>query len=550
MTPTTTELTTRLRRGKSRPLHRAQRALLAVFVVLLPPCLAACRPRQPAKPVHPVVLIGIDGGEWQVIRELWSRGELPALRRIAAEGVSASLDTDYAISPAIWTTIATGRPPRVHGITDFVAPSPKGDVPVSSTLRRVPALWNMAATAGRRVAVVSWWASWPAEPIAGGVVVSDRALQGLPRGVSPPAFGERFARLREAALAGNNRFGGNPVTAQRDRVTAEVSRALAGERYDLLMVYFRGVDVASHLTWRYFHPQRFPPLSPEELAAQAGEIPRVYAATDEAIGHIVAAAPEANVFVVSDHGFRRMPEEEVLVSVDFDQVLRRLGYLERGRDEEDIDWRRTRVTTWGSPPTVRVKRLRIALAGRDRAGRVLPGEVPALRAALERDLARVTWNDGRQAFRLREPRPHERAQGADLVAVLLTGPESRMLHLDGEPWQQGVLAMSRLSGTHGTRTRGIFLASGPDLVRAAPGSAAVRGIGIHDVAPTILYALGLPVADDFTGRARTDLFHAEFQRRHPLRKVRTWGEPREGTVTRSAADAELVRELEALGYLH
>lgn len=539
-------------RGQDEGAPRARAAVgalpLAIGMLLLL-CLVGCEPRRPGKPAHPVVLIGVDGGEWQVIRELWARGELPALRRIADHGVSATLDTDYGISPAIWTTIATGRPPRVHGITDFVVASPKGDVPVSSTLRRVPALWNMASTAGRRVAVVSWWASWPAEAIPGGVVVSDRALRGLPNGVSPADFGERFTGLREAALTGENRFGGNPEVARCDRVTAEVGRALAGEGYDLLMVYFRGVDVASHLTWRHFHPAGFPPLPPAELAAQAGEIPRVYAATDEAIGHIAAAAADANVFVVSDHGFRRLPEEQVLVAVDLDRVLQRLGYLAPLREVGGVDWARTRVSSWGSPPTAKVKRLRIALAGRDRAGIVRPGEVPALRAALDRDLARLTWNDGSPAFRLRNPRPREAKQGADLVAVLLAGAESRELRVDGKPWPYAVLSTSRLSGSHNARTKGIFLAMGPDIVRGAPGSAVARGIRIHDIAPTILYALGLPVAEDFVGRAHTDLFDADFRRRHPLRKVHTWGEPRQGSVTHSAADAELVRELQALGYL-
>jgi len=521
------------------------------LVALLLVCALASCTRQPEAPEHPVILIGVDGAEWNVIRELWNHGQLPALRRIADQGVAASLDTDYAISPVIWTSIATGRPPAVHGITDFVVASPKGDVPVSSTLRRVPALWNMAAKAGRRTAVVSWWASWPAETIPGGVVVSDRAMNEVPDGIAPPAFAAPFAALREAALAGENGFGGNPETARRDRVTAEVARALAAERYDLLMVYFRGVDLASHLTWRYFRPQGFPPLAAERLAGQAGEIPRVYRATDEAIGRIAAAAPQANLFVISDHGFRRMRDEEVLVTLDFDRVLERLGYLQRLPGEGGIDWSRTRLSTWGSPATVMLKKLRISLAGRDRAGRVLAPEVPALRAALERDLARVTWNDGGAVFRVRAPRPREKSQGADLVAAMLVGADSRELRVDGEPWAGALI--SRISGSHNEHTDGIFLAAGPDigtkLVRAAADSELVRGIGIRDIAPTILYALGLPVGEDFDGHARTELFSAGFRRRHPLRTVKTWGEPRQGGVTPSAADEELVRELEALGYL-
>jgi len=60
-------------------------------------------------------VIGIDGGEWRVIRQLWKSGELPNLRSIADRGTTATLATAYNASPVIWTTIATGVTP--HGTT-------------------------------------------------------------------------------------------------------------------------------------------------------------------------------------------------------------------------------------------------------------------------------------------------------------------------------------------------------------------------------------------------------------------------------------------------
>ena len=37
-------------------------------------------------------------------------------------------------------------------------------------MRRVKALWNILSDAGREVAVVGWWATWPAETVRGAVV--------------------------------------------------------------------------------------------------------------------------------------------------------------------------------------------------------------------------------------------------------------------------------------------------------------------------------------------------------------------------------------------
>jgi predicted AlkP superfamily phosphohydrolase/phosphomutase len=364
----------------------------------------------------------------------------------------------------------------------------------------------------------------------------------VPEGVWPPSFAPRLVELRRQAAARPNRFGGNPATRERDQVTEQVAAALAREGFDLTLVYFRGVDIASHNYWRYFRPAGFPEPDPAMAAAHGDEVPRVYEATDAAIGRIAAAAPQANLIVVSDHGFRRLPGEEAIVSLSFDRVLERLGYLAYGRRGQ-VDLDRTRIRTWSSP-TARLKRLRYCLAGRDPGGRVLPDERAALRAALERDLARLTWPGGEPAFRLRDPRPREAQEGADLVVAMLAGAEAP-LYLDRRPQPGLVQVVARISGTHGGNTNGIFFAVGPDVRRGA----ALEQIHVQDLAPTILFALGLPVADDFAGKPQVELFTPELRRRQPLRRIRTWGAPRSGRTTMSTADQELVRELRALGYL-
>ena len=56
-----------------------------------------------------LIVIGVDGAEWSAIRKLWDQDRLPHLRQLAERGASGSLATDYASSPVIWTTMATGR---------------------------------------------------------------------------------------------------------------------------------------------------------------------------------------------------------------------------------------------------------------------------------------------------------------------------------------------------------------------------------------------------------------------------------------------------------
>ena len=78
------------------------------------------------------------------------------------------------LSPMLWTSIATGHRGDRHGILGFVEADPSGGParPVSSRSRRGKALWNILTQSGMRAHAVGWYASHPAEPIAG-VCVSD-----------------------------------------------------------------------------------------------------------------------------------------------------------------------------------------------------------------------------------------------------------------------------------------------------------------------------------------------------------------------------------------
>lgn len=157
-------------------------------------------PTDPRIDSVPLVLIGIDGADWDHLNPLIQQGRVPHLRRLKARGSSGSLQTlQPTKSPALWTTIATGFPPEEHGVQGFVARgihgfpfgfSPLRPVagigfytlagwiqrpvaPVSSYLRVRPAYWNLAGIYRSPSVVVNWWGTWPVEPIHG-LMVSER----------------------------------------------------------------------------------------------------------------------------------------------------------------------------------------------------------------------------------------------------------------------------------------------------------------------------------------------------------------------------------------
>jgi predicted AlkP superfamily phosphohydrolase/phosphomutase len=490
----------------------------------------------PAK-AGPLVVIGIDGGEWRVLRRMWQDGELPNLRRLADRGTTATLKTAYNASPVIWTTIATGVTPAEHGITDFVVPSEHGDVPISSTVRKVPALWSMLTQAHRRVAVLGWWGSWPAEEVSG-VVVSDRALLDLPARVSPAAYMPKLAEdIRRAH--GLAYFNASDEPELRDAVMATAARRLVEEDPALVLLYFRSSDIVSHHHWKDFEA-----VVSGGLPHADSPVQRIYRAIDAAIGGVLAAAGErANVIVISDHGFRAARKEELRTVSSLDALLVRLGY--QVRNARGVVLGRSRLYSYGSPNYLRKKLVRCSLADREPGGTVTAEACEALLARLETDLQRVTFAHGEPVFFVREPRPREERAGADFVALLSSVGTGTTVLVDGKPVDDVVTEVSELSGTHDSSNNGILIAAGPDIAAGAN----LDGIGVHDVTPTVLYGLGLPVAENFVGRAWTELYGAEFRRQHPQRTIRAWAGSRQSAVRASGADEKLIRELRSLGYL-
>jgi hypothetical protein len=300
----------------------------------------------------PIVLLGVDGLEWDVVLPLRADGRLPHLSALMARGVAGELETlTPTLSPVVWTTVATGKSSAKHGIPHFASQRPDGTTRLfTNTDRRTKALWNVLSDHGRRVAVVGWWMTYPVEPVNGVMVAQTNTtaqidtsagrqvwkgtlIEGVPDQVYPPERqAEMLAVLEEldadlsqltARIFGEEtvprtelgrRLWNNCLWAFRaDATYARIALALAREAppFDLLLVYLGGPDVVGHRFWRYMRPDlyRHPP-APEEAASLGGVIEDYYVYVDEILGQLVeAAGPSATIMVVSDHGMKPVNRE-------------------------------------------------------------------------------------------------------------------------------------------------------------------------------------------------------------------------------------------------
>ncbi|MBN2054201.1 alkaline phosphatase family protein, partial [bacterium] len=296
-----------------------------------------------------VVLLGLDAADWDLLEPLMADGRMPNLRRLCDGGVRGSLRTIApALSPVVWTSMATARSPEEHGIVDFISHTSDGrTVPVTSNLRRVPGFWNILTAAGASVGVAGWWATWPAEAVKG-YMLSDRYSYGLFRD-DTDGDAARAKMYPETAIfrMAAHHIGDEEITFRQaapfmdiePRIYADADgedlreslrwfrRILASDlsyrnaglylqkKYNprLAATYFEGTDTICHQFVRFRAPMRV--QAPErETAMFKDTIDRFYEYHDRLIGEFTQGLSEDTVVIVcSDHGFlsgsRRPPSD-------------------------------------------------------------------------------------------------------------------------------------------------------------------------------------------------------------------------------------------------
>ncbi|MBS0658681.1 MAG: alkaline phosphatase family protein [Verrucomicrobia bacterium] len=288
-----------------------------------------------ARSRHRVLLLGWDAADWRFIEPLIERGLMPTLAALRSRGTWGNLATlQPALSPMLWTSIATGLRPTKHRIASFVEPLADGSGirPVASTSRRGKALWNIASQSGLRSLVTGWYATRPAERIAG-VVVADgfeRAVAPLDEpwpipadSVHPRELADTLAELRvhPGELDASALLPFVPRAAEIDQQSDPRLRQLAGllaqtvslhaisthllatEDWDLAAFYYEGIDRFGH-DFMQCHPPAQPDVPARDVELYGEVMTGCYRFHDMLLDRLLQlAGPETTVVLLSDHGY-------------------------------------------------------------------------------------------------------------------------------------------------------------------------------------------------------------------------------------------------------
>ena len=483
------------------------------------------------------LVLGLDGGTFDLLDPLMRAGELPFLRSLVQSGVRAPLTSVYpAKTIPAWYSFATGKDPGELGIFGFTEPEgAPGHSKIVQTFRPSDAIWDRLSRIGRKVGVLNL-------PLRSGYPLHGFVVPGF-FSEAGDTFPREIRSEIEGAL-GCPYPGELPVYRESDRkpwmdaaTRAVVQRGRAASaliehyRPEFLFVLFRETDRIEHQHWN-------------ELARTPSEIPHdllefwrtVDAACREVDTSFRSAGGPAITLVLSDHGHgpvrsdfltnRWLEQEKFLVFKDGDglggrdlfarlilfsqrfEAGRRLGKpvadLLRWRHTQAIsrlvsgptsfeqmadriDWERTTAFSYPVPEG-------IYLNPRN------PSLTPERRAEVLRELtARL---EGYPDAKIEVFNPREIYHGRNLERA-----PALLIRVDGmttEPWMDFRYPTPLIrdrpeffygSGTH--RMDGILIASGDGVERGALNGS----LNLIDVAPTILEGMGLEPPAEMSGRS-------------------------------------------------
>ena len=538
-----------------------------------------------------VVVIGLDGAPYDLVRRWTAANELPTLAAIMREGAWGRLDSVLPYqSVAAWTSFITGTSPAKHGHFDFVT-----RVPGTRTVAHVNnadtidgrTLWTMLSEGGKRIGILNVPVTYPVRPVDGFMIPDWMTPSSGKSTTYPPEladelrckFGDYLFEFRSGPYeTGRQREGRflDDLHRTTERRAESALYLLETRPWDFFMVVFTGPDTLQHFLWHDTDPAH-PQHKPSVVAARGDAVLHYYRLLDRIVGRFrQRLAPETRLFIISDHGFgpfvKQFSANKLLMDLgllvtepasikgwsgllrliermDVFNLRQRLSRRLRQRVfnwimSPPLDWSRTKAYS-GTPTEDGIY---INLRGRGPHGVVPPEEYDQLRDTITAALLGLRDPGTGQKVVERVYRKEELYRGPhlgqmpDLLLVVAPGYE---LVESFDPARMFLPPTLRRTGTH--RPEGVVLATGPGILRGRE----VAPASLLDLAPTLLYVSGLPIPRDMDGRI-LDIFEGGVRERTAARytdgSFAPGGMPRQPGWEREAEE-EVKKRLQELGYL-
>lgn len=501
-----------------------------------------------------VLLIGLDAADWNVMRPLIDNGKLPNIKRIMDQGCSGILQSIRPIiSEVIWTSIATGKVTEKHGILDRLMQDQDSgiEVPVTSNLRKVKAIWDILSESNKRVGIINYMVTWPPEKV-NGILISDRVvnirdINYLSKDRSYPGFTNICSELEFNNFKKNQNDLFLNIDKDKfpyfwwqiegiDNFMANFSKyLLKNKKFDFFCLYLEGIDIVSHNFWQFLFPKEFS-VSEDDIQRYKDVIPNYYIWCDKIIGELVKyAGRDTTVIIVSDHGFMtRLKNDYLFSKVDYLLEISGIKEISKGLHIAILK---------NEPVDIHSFNKNIKIIG-DFSVKELDDIKQEAKNVLKNIEVKETGEHIFKEFK-------DTNNGFIIMAPELYMKENPDYHIlvNGKEYKIKDLLISHVfAGDHSMS--GIIIISGKNIQRTK----IIMNANVSDITPTILYYFGLPIAKDMDGKVLIEAIKEDYVKRNPIRYIDTYEIAKDRTVqkpVRSLFDEKRIKEkMRSLGYIN
>jgi predicted AlkP superfamily phosphohydrolase/phosphomutase len=540
-----------------------------------------------------ILVVGLDGAPYELFSSWIGEYKLPTFAKIAEKGVFGNLtSTIPPCTAAAWSSFLTGKNPGKHGVYEIIARKPGGYgiTPVNASYRRGRDILDILSNHRKKVVALNVPFTYPPKKVNGFMVTGMITPPGANNFTYPSSL-KRELEKKLGYRVHNSityREGGEieflqdlyEVTERRFEATIYLMRRCD---WDLFMVVFNGTDQIQHALWKYMngdgHAKKY-----------RDAIFTFYEKMDKIMKELLDFVDKkTTVIVLSDHGASTLRKwihinnflmdlgllklnDGLLTRIKYFifklgitplsmyRLLLKLGYgdiRKKVRREKilrftqlflslsDVNWSETKA--FAIPG---MGQIYINVKGREPRGVVNRGK----EYAVLRDFLIEKLNE------LEDPETGEKViEKVFKKEEIFHGP-----YLDQAPDLQYLPKIpfmtapehefgsnSLLSPVFGISSRhtinGILLLRGPDIKSGVT----IDNAEIIDLAPTILYIMGLPVPSDMDGKVLTDaLVPSRLESEGIVYEASSSEERRRVEYPFSAEEEEEIKKrLRALGYL-
>ena len=321
-----------------RKLRRLAYLFSAFCIAFLP---AQGQVRQAPSGAHTrphVIVLGVNGAEWDILRPLLVRGEMPNLARVIERGASGKMRTISAPNcPKIYSIFETSTPPEENGITGFIV---HGTTASTSMLRTEP-LWSLLSDSGVTVGMANVPATFPVKPVNGymisgmltrgkncedGLLCSPKLseVQGGDAVYPPTMVPELESKVGDFLIdcarmpSAKDLFGHEvavvyewlaQVSKTREQQRKLFDYLLTNHPTDFTFLAQSCEDRVGH--WLYPIQPYNVAYNPKLHTIQVNAFPDQYRSLDKVLGTILKHVDEnTSLFIISDHGIKPLREKE------------------------------------------------------------------------------------------------------------------------------------------------------------------------------------------------------------------------------------------------